>query len=450
MRRQRRRRHLAGVLFLVLTLSACAQSTTVRFNSQAVSAGSARNAVPGLTGLPAGKRHVGGLLPATKPGSSGAPALVTSTGSHVAPSAGRGGVIKLGTVLPLEGGDRDWGVPVLRTTQAFIDELNARGGVDGYKLKLIAYNACLTCQDDALTAVRHLVEQDHVFAIVNTYVMVVAFQSVIPYLQQHGVPLIQGASEAQDNDALSPVNFVTAPPGLFNVHFLASMVAKYSHLKKVAITYLNVPTETHGLPLVERALKKAGVDVVDTAGVAAEEQAATNMDSIVTRFRYKGAQGVLATNPVLLVFGRLAAARQGWQVPWVGEAAWSFLVPQTCGTTCDDKVLTETAGLSFTDRSSPQMQQFVDVMHQRYPGGSITGHTLAAWVGMQLLVQILGEVGGPDRQAFIDKLNHTTNLDLGTTSPLTFTPSRHMGGTSTTLLRLRNGQYVAVSKPVTG
>jgi branched-chain amino acid transport system substrate-binding protein len=339
---------------------------------------------------------------------------------------------------------------VLRTTQAYIDEINARGGVDGYRLRLIAYNACLTCQDDALTAVRHLVEQDHVFAIVNTYVMVVAFQPVIPYLQQRGVPLIQGASEAQDNDALSPVNFVTAPPGQFYVQFLAAMVARYLGLKKVAITYLDVPTESRGLPQIERALERDGVRVVDTAAVAAEEQAATNMDALVTRFRSRGAQGVLATNPVLLVFGRLAAARQGWGVPWAGEAAWSFLVPQTCGTTCDHVVLTETAGLSFTTRNTPQMRQFVDVMHRRYPGGSITGHTLAAWVGMQLLVQGLLDVGHPDRAAFIRALDHTTNLDLGTTSPLTFTPARHMGGTATVLLRLQNADYVAVSGPVTG
>jgi ABC-type branched-subunit amino acid transport system substrate-binding protein len=443
---------VAGACLVLLAVTACAEPATVRFDSRAVSSGNRQNAVPGLTGLPAGKRHVGGLLPAPAATSSKGPSLVSAGGAPVAvpSSAASKGVIKLGTVLPLEGGDRDWGVPVLRTTQAYIDELNARGGVAGYRLQLVAYNACLTCQDDALTAVRHLVEQDHVFAIVNTYVMVVAFQSVIPYLQQRGVPLIQGGSEAQDNDALSPINFVTAPPGLFSVHFLAAMVAKYSHLKKVAIAYLDVPTERHGLPLVEHELQKEGVQVVDTASIAAEEQAATNMDGIVTRFRYRGAQGVLATNPVLVVFGRLAAARQGWQVPWIGEAAWSFLVPQTCGTTCDNVVLTETAGLSFTTRDTPQMKQFIDVMRRRYPGGSVTGHTLAAWVGMQLLAQILGEVGKPDRAAFIDTLNHTTNLDLGTTSPLTFTPSRHMGGTATTLLRLRNGQYVAVSGPVTG
>jgi ABC-type branched-subunit amino acid transport system substrate-binding protein len=401
------RRTVAGVLLVVAATAGCGAGQSVDFRSRAVSGVEPAAAGPGTTASASAAPKVGGLLPAAK---SAAGRHATSTGTGATADGGTAtggnesggsgetsGVITVGTVLPLEGGDRDWGVPVLRTTQAYIDELNARGGVDGYKLRLIAYNACLTCQDDALTAVRHLVEQDHVFAIVNTYVMVVAFQSVIPYLEQHGVPLIQGASEAQDNDALAPINFVTAPPGQFYVHFLTAMVAKYSHLNKVAITYMDVPTESHGLPLIERALRRAGVEVVDTAPVAAEEQAATNMDALVTRFRSKGAQGV-----------------------------------------------------SFPTRDTPQMHQFLDVMHRRYPGGSITGHTLAAWVGMQLLVQILGEVGRPDRAAFLDTLNHTTNLDLGTTSPLTFSPARHMGGSETTLLRLHNGEYVAASRPVSG
>ena len=110
-------------------------------------------------------------------------------------------------------------------------------------------------------------------------------------------------------------------------------------------------------------------------------------------------------------------------------------------------MLTETAGLSFTDRPSPQMRQFLDVMARRYPGGRTTGHELAAWVGMQLLTETLRR-SGPDRRAFIRTLETTTGLDLGTTSPLTFTPDRHLGGTASTLLRLKNGRYVRASDPL--
>ena len=40
------------------------------------------------------------------------------------------------------------------------------------------------------------------------------------------------------------------------------------------------------------------------------------------------------------------------------------------------------------------------------------------------------------------------NLDLGTTSPLTFPPDRHLGATQTTLIKLRNGRYYQASEPL--
>lgn len=385
---------------------------------------------------------VGGLLPA-RPGTSGAP------GTDSAPSPGRsGGVVKLGTVLPLQGAQRDFGEPILRTTRAFIDEVNARGGVGGHRLELIAYNACLVCQDEALQAVRRLVENDQVFALVNTIPMVVAFQPVIDYLVGKGVPLVQGGAENQTSDALSPVNFATAPPGLFYARFIPQMAKRYAGMSRVGIVYVNVPSEANGIPILRRELAREGVTVVDEAPVEAAEEAVTNMDSIVVRMRTRGAEGVVATNPVLLIYGRLAAARQQWNTAqWVGPAAWSRLVETSCGRTCDDVVLTDTGGLSFIDRPTPQMRQYREVLARRYPGGELTGHTLAAWVGMQLFSEVLAGTG-PDRTAFLAAMERISNLDLGTTSPLTFSPDRHLGGSASVLLRLKGGKFVAVSGPL--
>jgi ABC-type branched-subunit amino acid transport system substrate-binding protein len=319
--------------------------------------------------------------------------------------------------------------------------------VNGWRFELIAYNACLVCQGDALAAVRRLVEQDHVFALVNTYVMVVAFESVIPYLVEKGVPLIQGGSESQTSDALSPINFATAPTGSFYGRFIPVMAKRYAKLSRVGITYLNVPAEAGGIDILERELRKEGVEVVDKEPIEAAEEAVTSMDSVVTRMRSRGADGVIATNPVLVIYGRLAADRQGWQVQWVGPAAWSRLVEDSCGGTCDDLVLTDTAGLSYPDRPSPQMRQFLETMARRYPGGDTTGHTLAAWVGMQLLAEGVARSGN-DQRAFLRVVESFKSLDLGTTSPLNFNPDRHLGGTASTLLRLKGGKYVRASDPL--
>lgn len=390
----------------------------------------------------------GGLI-AGDPGRESGSGTVASEGHTTAGDRGSAkGTVKIGTVLPLTGGQRAFGEPVLRVTQAFVDEVNSRGGIGGRELQLIAYDACLTCQDAALAAARRLVEEDGVFAVVNPYVMVIAFIPVVPYLDEQRVPLIQGGSEEMTSDALSPVTFATAPPGLFYGEFIPEIVKRYLQVDQIGLTYLNVPTEAEAIPQLKEELAEEGIEVVREEPVEAAEDAVTSMDSAVTRMRLAGALGVVATNPVLLATGREAAARQGWDVPWYGPAAWSQLLEESCGATCDDVVFTDTAGLSYTDRDSPQMREFLEVMQRRYPDGATTGHELAAWVGMQLFTEILGRTG-PDAEAFIAELETgVANLDLGTTSPLVYTPDRHMGGTHTTLLQLDGGRYVRASDPL--
>jgi ABC-type branched-subunit amino acid transport system substrate-binding protein len=428
-----------GVAAAMALTVACSQRVSLEFETRA------RLAPAAAANPTAAPPVAGGLVSGGGSTTGGQQAGATGAGEET-PAAGA--PIKLGIVLPLQGGQRAFGEPVLRTTQAYIDELNAHGGVNGAPIELVSYNACLVCQDEALQAVRRLVEEDDVFAIVNTYVMVVAFQPVIPYLVQKGVPLIQGGSEAQTSDALSPINFATAPPGAFYANFLPAMATDYVHATRIGITYLDVPSEANGVPILRQQLAARGVEVVDEEPVGAAEDAVTNMDAIVTKMRANGAQAVLATNPVLVIYGRLAADRQGWAVQWFGPAAWSRLVEDSCGVTCDDLVLTETAGLSWVERDTPQMREYRDALARRYPGGELSGHTLAAWVGMQLTVEALRR-SGPDRAAFIATIESFANLDLGTTSPLTFSPDRHLGGTLSTLLRLKGGKYVAASEPVT-
>lgn len=457
-----RGRRFLGLLLAGALVGAACGGSEVEFATRAASDDgsitAAQETVPSQQGglLPTGDS------PEVETGANVAPPSGDNAGGNTPTTAGRSGQrggdeggeaaasgepIKLGTVLPLQGGERDFGEPILRTTQAFIDELNARGGVNGRPLELIAYNACLLCEDEALTAAKRLVEEDGVFALVNTYVMVVAFQPVIPYLVEQNVPLIQGGSFSQTSDALAPINFATAPSGLFYGRWLSVTAKETAGITRVGIALLDVPSETNGLPLLRRELARVGIEIVGEARVDAAEEAVTNMDSIVTQFRAAGADGVIALDPAVLIFGRLAAKRQNWDVPWVGPAAWSILVETGCGRTCDGNVYTETGGLSFTDRDSPQMRQFLDTMNRRYPGGQVTGHTLAAWVGMQLLVEGIVRSGGDDATAFIQAIEGIENLDLGTTGPLTFSPDKHLGGSVTVLIGLEDGKFKRLSEP---
>ena len=192
----------------------------------------------------------------------------------------------------------------------------------------------------------------------------------------------------------TPVNFVTAPSGLFWARELPQMVKRFTTATKIGLTYVDVPTETNSLKYLRPEFARAGITIVDEEKVAAEEDAVTNMDSIVTRMRTRGAQAVVSTNPVLLVYGRLAASRQNWNAKWVGLAAWSKLVTDACGHTCDNSLITETAGLSFINRNTPQMNQFkamVTKTQARNPSQSRNRTPLLCRHLSDLKTDVLGE-----------------------------------------------------------
>src|SRR3989442_858534 len=64
-------------------------------------------------------RSQGGAVPPPVPAGAAKAAPAAGTRTIAGPKR----VLKLGTLLPLQGGQRDIGEPVLRTTQAFIDEV---------------------------------------------------------------------------------------------------------------------------------------------------------------------------------------------------------------------------------------------------------------------------------------------------------------------------------------
>src|SRR6266542_3241001 len=101
-------------------------------------------------------------------------------------------VIKLGIIVPMDGPAAQLGRPLYRATQAYVNALNARGGIHGRLVELFLQTACINCEDENLLAAKALVEQKHVFAVVNTYMNTYAFGAAINYLNQQHVPLIQG------------------------------------------------------------------------------------------------------------------------------------------------------------------------------------------------------------------------------------------------------------------
>src|SRR5690349_9126633 len=73
--------------------------------------------------------------------------------------------VKLGMWTPLTGPTALLGTSERDAIEIAIEEVNAVGGVNGRKLKLVAYDDAGSPQE-ALTTVRRLIDQDNVFALI--------------------------------------------------------------------------------------------------------------------------------------------------------------------------------------------------------------------------------------------------------------------------------------------
>ena len=100
--------------------------------------------------------------------------------------------IKIGSVLSVTGPASFLGDPEKKTLEIYVDEINAKGGVNGQKLQLIVYDDAANA-DTARTFATRLVEEDKVVAVVggsttgSTLAMIPVFEEAqIPFISLAG------------------------------------------------------------------------------------------------------------------------------------------------------------------------------------------------------------------------------------------------------------------------
>ena len=104
--------------------------------------------------------------------------------------------IKIGSVLSVTGPASFLGDPEKRTLEIYVDEINAKGGVNGQKLQLVVYDDAGNA-DNARTFATRLVEEDKVVAMVggsttgSTLAMIPVFEEAqIPFISLAGAVVI--------------------------------------------------------------------------------------------------------------------------------------------------------------------------------------------------------------------------------------------------------------------
>ncbi len=206
------------------------------------------------------------------------------------PGSAAGNTVRIGIITSLTGSQAAFGHAHKNGYAIALDEINAKGGINGKKVELDYYDD-QSKPDEAVQGVNKLVAQDHVPVILGSYSSE-STRAIVPVVTAKQVPLIVPTSVAENI-------MQTGSQWVFRLCSGSDDYAKWTldflknngNPKTIAIVYENTNFGQANFKSMEAAAKAAGMEVVD-----AEAYQASSPD-------YKALlQRVKAKNPQVVYF----------------------------------------------------------------------------------------------------------------------------------------------------
>lgn len=352
--------------------------------------------------------------------------------------------VKIGSTFALSGPVKDISGPIKDGVLAYVQEVNARGGIDfgacKRKIQFVWYDDGWDAQNGK-AKITKLVKDDKVF-LLATVPSSNGLTAAKTDLERWGVPVI-GASGLNEDQFFSPVIFPIGASTATSTHIGVQHVTQNLGGEKIAIVWLQVLAGQYATKAFDYAASQFGAQVVSSQGVSVSER---NYDAVWARIRSDtlNATGrstdtpdyvTLAIDPSSAIVALQALGRQRTSTggPWRptkgvggGPPLFFALVPQQAGRNAEG-LGTQTSYIPALSQfmNRPAVKEYVDTL-RKYSGSAIdplNPYLEGGYLGMALTVEALTRAGpNPTRKRVIGEMESMTNWNNGLSMPLTYRP----------------------------
>ncbi|MCW5703918.1 MAG: ABC transporter substrate-binding protein [Xanthobacteraceae bacterium] len=354
--------------------------------------------------------------------------------------------IKIGSVLSVTGPASFLGDPEKRTLEIYVDEINAKGGVNGQKLQLVVYDDAGSA-DNARTFATRLVEEDKVVAMVGgsttgtTMAMMQIFEEAkIPFISLAGaIQIIEPVrrwvfkTPHTDKMACEKIFADLKKRGLKTIALISGTDAFGKSMRgqcvavapkagiTVAIEENYGPRDSDMTPQLTNIRNKAGVQAVVNPGFG-------QGPAIVTRnFRQLG-----ITLPLYQSHG--VASKQFIEL--AGPAAEGVRLPAAALLIADK--------LPSGDKQKPVVENYSRT-YQTKTGQAVSTFGGHAYDGFMILVEAMQRAKSADSSQIRDEIERTKGY-VGTGGIVNMSATDHMGLdlSAFKILEIKGGDWTLV------
>jgi branched-chain amino acid transport system substrate-binding protein len=356
-----------------------------------------------------------------------------------------GGEIVIGVVQDLSGTTSVLGNAVNNGAILAVEKINAAGGVDGKKIKLVSYDVKGDPQE-AINSYKRLVDQDKAVAVVGPPVSNIGL-ALAPIANQKKVPVVGSFIDPRitqkEDGAPQDFMFMMQPSSVQSAEILASYATSKLALKNIALFYdqtnafsvslmkpFKAYVESHGGKIVAEEVYKKG-----------DKDYKTQLNKI----KASGADAIYAPNYTQDNILTVQQANQvGLKLPIIGglDYAPPFASLMSDPTLADNIYFAN----NYSD-AEPQLKDVREAYKAKYKEDPIN----KAYLGydtVSIIVNAIKTAGKADAVAIKDALEKTKDLQC-TTGKITLDPKTHATvGLSMVVYKIEKGKYSEIGRHV--
>ncbi len=372
-------------------------------------------------------------------GAAGAETGVTST------------QITIGMSTALNGPASFLGTSFKMGVDAYFNMINDTGGVNGRKLKLVAYDDGYEPKN-ARTNTEKLIKEDGVFCLLGN-VGTPTTLAIRDLLKSERVPLFAPFTGAES---------LRSPVDRYLLHYRASYnqeievfvkgMVEGLHLKKVAVFYQDDGYGKAVLDGAKAALRKRGLAPVATGTYT------RNFENVNDAFNT-----VHAAKPDVVVMGGTYSACAKFITMWKRKTLLeklpdpdpvfmnvSFVGPDRLALLLDnygrDVVVTQVVPpFDAGSPSYPAVAEYLASLRKYLPMSRPSFGSLEGYLATKVFVEVLRRAGKDlTRESFIDAAEGIRNLDIQAGNSISFSKENHQGSQTVYPTLIRNGKFVLI------
>ena len=354
--------------------------------------------------------------------------------------------IKIGSVLSVTGPASFLGDPEKKTLEIYVNEINAKGGVNGQKLQLIVYDDAANA-DTARTFATRLVEEDKVVAVVGGSTTGSTL-AMIPVFEEAQIPFISLAGAVQ---IIEPVR-----KWVFKTPHTDRMACEkiFADLKSRNLTHIALisGTDAFGKSMRDQCVavaSKAGITIVTEETYGPRD---SDMTPQLTNIKNKaGVQAVVnpgfGQGPAIVTrnYKQLAITLPLYQSHGVASKQFIELAgPAAEGVRLPAAAILIADKLPANDPQKPVVVNYTKTYQDRTKQAVSTfgGH---AYDGLMILVQAMERAKSTDAAKVRDEIEKTKGF-IGTGGIVNMSPTDHMGLDLSAfhMLEITNGDWTLI------